>query len=75
MAESTRVLELTFSTELNKNHVIRINNARADLTAGEAVTVMDDIVSRNIFSGPGGEITGKVRAQIVSRQVEDLVLT
>lgn len=71
----TRVLELTFSTELNKNHTIRVNNARTDLTASEALAVMDDIVSRNIFSGPGGQITGKVSARIVTRQVEDLNLS
>lgn len=57
--ETTRVLEMTFTTELNKKHVIRVADARSDITASEVAEAMDNIISKNIFSGTGGELVEK----------------
>lgn len=59
--ETTRVLEMTFTTELNKKHVIRVADARSDITASEVAEAMDNIISKNIFSGTGGELVEKKR--------------
>ncbi|MDD4802088.1 MAG: DUF2922 domain-containing protein [Syntrophomonas sp.] len=73
MAEQ-RVLEMDFSTELGKTQSIRVYEARTDLTGAEVNLVMENIISKNIFSGTGGQITGKVAARIVSTDSTDLTL-
>jgi hypothetical protein len=69
--ETTRVLEMTFTTELNKKHVIRVADARSDITASEVAEAMDNIISKNIFSGTGGELVEKEKAQLITTQVEE----
>lgn len=69
--ETTRVLEMTFTTELNKKHVIRVADASSEITALEVAAVMDNIISKNIFSGPGGELVEKEKAQLITTQVEE----
>ncbi|MDD3363449.1 MAG: DUF2922 domain-containing protein [Syntrophomonas sp.] len=69
-----RVLEMDFSTELGKTQRMRVYEARADLTGAEVNTAMNNIVSKNIFSGTSGQLTGKVGARIVSTDSSDLNL-
>lgn len=69
-----KTLEMSFATEGNKSHLIRVYDAREDVTGLEVATVMDNIVTSNIFSGTGGEIIGKVSARIVTRETQDLAL-
>jgi len=69
-----RVLEMDFSTELNKTHRIKVNDAKDPLTGAEVGTAMDNIVSKNIFSGTGGEITGKIGARLVVTDKSDIEL-
>lgn len=71
-----RILEMTFSTELGKSKTIRVYNAKAALTGAEVAAAMDNVIAKNIFSGSGGggEITGKVRAQVVTTSTADLSL-
>ena len=69
--ETTRVLEMTFTTELNQKHVIRVADARSEITALEVATAMDNIISKNIFSGTGGELVEKAKAQLITTQVEE----
>jgi hypothetical protein len=68
------VLEMDFATELNRLHRIRVNEARADLTQAQIGTAMDDIISRNIFQGPGGDLTAKLGARLVTRESQDFNL-
>ncbi len=72
MSETTRTLEMTFATELNKKHVIRVADAKSEVTASEVSTAMDNIINKNIFSGTGGELIEKVSAQLITTQVDDL---
>jgi len=69
-----RVLEMDFSTNLNKTHRIRVNDAKTTLTGTEIATAMDSIVAKNIFNGTGGELTGKVAARIVTKETSDIAL-
>ena len=69
----TRTLQLIFSNQENRNVTISVSEARADLTEVEVETVMNHILSRNIFTSSGGELVKGVRAQVVSREVETLV--
>jgi hypothetical protein len=69
-----RILEMDFSTELGKTQRMRVYEARADLTGSDVNTAMDNIVSKNIFSGSSGQLTGKVGARIVSTDSNDLDL-
>jgi len=70
-----KVLEMDFSTELGKTHCIRVYEARTDLTGTEVNAAMANVVSKNIFSGSGGQITGVIGARIVSTDSADLTLS
>ncbi|MBO8159066.1 DUF2922 domain-containing protein [Thermosyntropha sp.] len=69
-----RTLVLEFKTEGDKTHRMRISGAREDLTPAEVNSVMDSIVSSNIFATASGDITSKSSAQIISREVTEIQL-
>lgn len=75
MSQISRTLEMIFTTELDKNHTIRVYDAKSDITAEEVAAVMDNIISRNIFAGAGGDLTGKAGAKLVTTQVDEFELT
>lgn len=72
MSETKRTLEMTFATELDKKQVIRVWDARSDVTSAEVIAAMDNIISKNIFSGTGGELVEKVSAQLITTQTDDI---
>ena len=41
-----------------------------ELTAEQVEAVMQSIIDKNIFDSAGGDLTSKVRAQVVSRDVK-----
>lgn len=63
-----RTLEMGFATALNKTHQIRVYDARENITDNEIKAAMDDIILKNVFSGTGGELTGKIGAQLVIKE-------
>ncbi len=71
MSETVKVLEMTFGTELNKKHVIRVTDARSDINDAEAAAAMDNIIAKNIFSGTGGELVEKISAQLITTQADE----
>lgn len=70
-----RVLQMDFTTELGRNHRMRVYEAREDLAAAEVSAAMDQIVNNNIFSVAGGAFTGKSGAQIVTSETAELDLS
>lgn len=68
----TETLQMIFSNLEGRNTTISVPDPDPALTAAEVEAVMDSIVSGNIFSTTGGDITAKVRAQVVSRSVTEL---
>jgi hypothetical protein len=67
-----KTLEMDFATELNRTHRIRIYDVRDDITPAEISAAMDQIITANLFSGSGGELTGKVNARIITKETEDI---
>jgi len=70
----SRVLEMVFNTELGSTKTLRVTDAKDPLTPAEVIAVMDTIITKNIFSGAGGELVGKIRAQVVTTTTADLSL-
>jgi len=69
-----RILEMSFSTELGKTRTLRVYEAKAALTGADVAAAMDNIIAKNIFSGTGGELTGKVKAQVITTSTADVSL-
>jgi hypothetical protein len=70
MAETLRMV---FSNAAGRSVAINIPDPDPELVALDVETVMDSIISRNVFSTTGGDITAKVRAEVVSRTTDVLV--
>ncbi|NLV20479.1 MAG: DUF2922 domain-containing protein [Syntrophomonadaceae bacterium] len=62
----SRVLEMVFNTELGTSKTIRVVDAKDPLTGAEVSAAMDTIIAKNIFRSNGGELVGKIKAQIVT---------
>jgi hypothetical protein len=69
-----RVLEMDFNTVLGRTHRIRVYNANDPLTGAAVSAAMDSIIASNIFTSPGGDLTGKVEARVVITDKSDLIL-
>lgn len=70
-----RVLEMTFSTELGKTKTIRVVDVKDPLPAAEVSACMNNIIAKNIFTSTGGNLTTKVKAQVVTTTTADVSLT
>lgn len=69
-----RTLEMSFGTELNRTHNIRVYDVREDITASEISTAMDNIISKDVFNSTGGNLTGKIGAKVVTKDTEEFEL-
>ncbi len=69
-----RTLELDFLTELSRTHKLRVQNAREDISNAEISSAMDEIITANIFSGSGGELTTKKGARMIVKETTDFSL-
>ncbi len=68
----SETLQMIFSNVEGRNTTISVSDPDPALTALDVETVMDSVVDKNIFNTSGGDIDGKVRAQVVSRTVDVL---
>ena len=68
----SETLQMIFSNVEGRNTTISVGDPDPEITALDVETVMDSIIDRNVFETSGGDINGKVRAQIVSRTVDTL---
>ena len=71
---AVRTLEMAFNTELGRTQRIRIYDAKDPLTAVEVAAAMDTIIAKNVFTGTGGNLTGKIEARVIITDSSDLVL-
>jgi len=62
-------LSMVFGTELGLKTTLSINDVKSDLTQAEANTLMDTIITNNVFAVASGALVSKVSSQLVSRQV------
>ena len=68
----SETLQLIFSNIAGRNATISVADPAPDLTALEVEAVMDSVITHNVFNTSGGDISAKVKAQVVSRTVDVL---
>lgn len=69
-----RILDMVFNTELGKTRTIRVYDAKEALTGAEVAAAMDSIIDSNIFTSTGGNLTGKIKAQVITTTSTDMTL-
>jgi len=69
---NTKVVRLSFATEGGKTFTITIPNPREDLNQAEVLTVMNTIVSSNIFLTTSGSLTGIRDVKVIGTVTADL---
>ena len=60
----TKTLEMTFRDTLGKNVMINVADPQDGLTLAQVNTVMQDIITRNIFVTTNGDLVDIVEAKI-----------
>ena len=63
-------LQMIFSNTEGRNNTISVADPNPELTSVEVEAVMDSIITKNAFITSGGDLVGKVRAQVVTRTVD-----
>ncbi|NMC14555.1 MAG: DUF2922 domain-containing protein [Chloroflexi bacterium] len=71
---AVRILEMDFNTELGKTQRIRVYDAKDPLTGAEVATAMDSIITKNVFTGTGGNLISKLDARVVITDTSSLAL-
>ena len=69
---ATSTLQLTFRNAEGGRNTMSISDPREDLESAEVEAAMQAVLDRNIFKTTGGELTGKIRAQVVHRETETI---
>lgn len=64
-----------FNTELGKSKTMRVIDVKDPLSGAEVAAAMDTIIAKDIFSGSGGALTGKIRAQVIITSTSDVDLS
>jgi len=67
-----KTLQMVFSTAGGGKVTLSLDAPQEDLTAGDVQAAMQVIVDKNIFSSTGGDLTGVVGAQIITREIVPL---
>lgn len=63
------ILAMTFITEGGKNTTLSISGVKNTITSADANTLMDLIISKNIFLVDAGALIGKDSAKLTERKV------
>jgi Protein of unknown function (DUF2922) len=73
MASVTKkVLRMTFNNALGNAVTITLANPKTGLTAAQVETVMDQIITKNIFLTSGGDFISKRDVKIINTTTDDL---
>jgi hypothetical protein len=73
MAVTTaQTLRMVFRNEAGSNFTLSLDNPRNNLTTAEIETVMDSIITKNIFLTPGGPLVAKQDIKIIDRTTNDM---
>jgi hypothetical protein len=67
-----KTLEMTFTTEQGKKALMRVNNVKDNVTKEEVATLMNTILSKNIFSTSSGDLKAIVSASITDKNITQL---
>lgn len=69
----TKYLVMSFNNEQGKKVNLTIRGIKDTLTETEVAAVMDDIIAKNIFLSSGGKLVEKVKADIITKNVNELL--
>lgn len=69
----TKTLEMVFRNASGKEVTLSLADPKEDLTKAQVDAVMQEIISRNIFTSKTGELTQSVEARIRTRDAIALV--
>jgi hypothetical protein len=67
-----KTLQMVFQNQIGKNVSISIPEVREDVTESEIKTLMQLIISKNIFESVGGDLITVMEASLVKREVQEL---
>jgi len=67
-----KTLQMVFQNQVGKNVSINIAQVKDDLTDEEVKSLMELIISKNIFETSGGDLITIMSASVVARDVEEL---
>ena len=65
-------LQMVFVNAAGDKVTLSLPDAREDLAAAEVKTAMEGIISRNIFTSSGGDLTAISSARVVTRDTTDI---
>ncbi|GAW93491.1 DUF2922 domain-containing protein [Calderihabitans maritimus] len=68
----TKRLEMIFQTAGGSRATIAVQDPLDTLTADQVKTVMDTIITKNVFQTRSGDLVGVIGARIVTREVNEL---
>lgn len=68
-----KTLQLIFRNAQDRNVTVSVADPLDELEVNDVEAVMQLVVDGNMFHTTGGDIVAKVRAQVVSRDVETIV--
>ncbi|WP_294373022.1 DUF2922 domain-containing protein [uncultured Clostridium sp.] len=63
------ILTLTFLTETGTKSSLTINGVKDSITQDEANSLMDTIITNDIFTSKGGSFVGKSEAKLTERKI------
>ena len=69
----TKTLEMEFRNGSGKTVVLRMLEPKDDITLAEVSVVMQNIITKNIFSTTSGDLVQAVEARIISNDALVLV--
>ena len=69
----SQTLKMVFLTQSGSRSTISLDNPRDDVTQAEVQAAMNTVVSKNIFTGTGGELTAIDSAKIVDTTTTDII--
>jgi hypothetical protein len=69
----TKTLEMIFKNARGSEVTLRLAEPKDGLTLAEAMTVMQAIVTKNIFYNEGGDLVQAITARISTKNAVELV--
>lgn len=66
-----KILRLTFNNAGGSTFSISLPQPKEDLTNLEIETAMDLVIAKNIFTGRGGDLTGKQDIKVIDTTTND----
>jgi hypothetical protein len=67
------VLTMSFKNAADRTSSYSIEDPRADITEAEVESVMQDIITRNVFNTSGGDLISVAAAKITTTTVTELI--